>query len=47
DISKVRKKADISYNSFLLLQEIMDKGYAFLCSQYGLKDYQILKKKFS
>ena len=47
DIYKVRKKADISYNSFLLLQEIMDKGYAFLCSQYGLKEYQILKKKFS
>jgi DNA-binding CsgD family transcriptional regulator len=46
DIYQVRKKADISYNSFLLLQEILDKGYAFPCSRYGLKEYQILKKNF-
>jgi len=46
DIQTVRKKVDISYNSFLLLQEIIDKGYAFQCSRYGLEEYQILKKKF-
>ena len=46
DIYKVQKRPDISFRAFLLLQEIMDKGYAFPCSLYGLKEYQILKKKF-
>jgi len=46
DIYKVPKKADISYNSFLLLQELMNKGYAFQCKHYGIGEYQILKKKF-
>ncbi len=46
DIYKIKKKPDISYNSFLLLQELMNKGYAFPSLQYGSKEYQILKKKF-
>lgn len=46
DIYEVQKKADISYRAFLLLQELMNKGYAFPCSRYGLKEYQILKNKF-
>ncbi len=46
DIYKIPKKADISYNSFILLQEIICKGYAFQCKHYGITEYQILKKKF-
>jgi len=46
DIYKVPKKPDINYKAFLLLEELMNNGYAFPSSKYGLKDYQILKKKF-
>lgn len=46
DIYKIKKKPDISYRSFLLLQELMNKGYAFPCPRYGPNEYQILKKKF-
>jgi cytochrome c-type biogenesis protein CcmH/NrfF len=43
---KGKKRADISLREFLLLQELMDKGYAFSCKRYGLKQYQMLKEKF-
>jgi len=46
DIYKVPKKADINYRAFILLKELINNGYAFPSSKYGLKDYQILKKKF-
>ncbi len=46
DIYLVKKKADISNRAFLLLQELVCKGYAFPCSRYGFKDYQILRKEF-
>jgi DNA-binding NarL/FixJ family response regulator len=46
DIYLIKKKADISYNAFLLLQEIIHKGYAFPSKRYGFKEYQNLKKKF-
>lgn len=46
DINPVPKKADISYRAFLMLQNLIDKGYAFPCPQYGTKEYQELKKKF-
>lgn len=46
DIYKIPKKADINYRAFLLLEELINNGYAFPSSKYGLKDYQILKKKF-
>jgi DNA-binding CsgD family transcriptional regulator len=45
DIQTTKKKVDISYKSFQLLQELLKKGYAFSCSQYGCKEYQILKMK--
>lgn len=46
DIYKVPKKPDINYRAFLLLEELMNNGYAFSSSKWGLKDYQVLKKKF-
>lgn len=46
DINRVEKKADITFKAFLLLQEIVNKGYAFPCPRYTLKEYYILKKKF-
>ena len=46
DIYKVPKKPDINYRAFILLTELMNNGFAFPSSKYGLKDYQILKKKF-
>jgi DNA-binding CsgD family transcriptional regulator len=45
DISKIQKKADLSYNAFLLLKELMKEGYAFPTKQYGLREYQILREK--
>ncbi len=46
DIYKIPKKADINYRAFILLKELINNGYAFSSSKYGLKDYQILKTKF-
>jgi len=45
DIYRIAKKADISANAFLLLQELMENGYAFPCKQYGFREYQILREK--
>jgi len=46
DIYMIPKKADINYKAFLLLEELINNGYAFSSSKWGLKDYQVLKKKF-
>lgn len=45
-IYQVKKKVNFTLNAFSLLQEILVKGYSFSCSKYGLKEYQILRKKF-
>lgn len=45
DIYWIPKKPDISNNAFLLLQELMEKGFAFPCNRYGLREYQILREK--
>jgi len=45
DIYSIPKKADISAKAFLLLQELMENGYAFPCKQYGFHEYQILRNK--
>ena len=46
DIYKIPKKPDINYRAFLLLEELINNGYAFSSLKWGLKDYQVLKKKF-
>lgn len=45
-VPKSKKRADISLREFLLLQELINKGYAFPCVHYGHREYQMLKKKF-
>jgi DNA-binding NarL/FixJ family response regulator len=45
DIYAIKKRADIGCREFSMLQEIMNKGYAFNCSRFGFNEYRVLKRK--